>query len=80
MKRRVATVLDIEDSHLKPDKIQNGFKFFGASKVKMTICFHCGNEATKKAFIHETDAKGYSHTVIERYCNNCLPYYIIPAK
>jgi hypothetical protein len=80
MKRRLATVLDMEDSYLKPDKVVDGFKFFGASKVRITSCFHCGNEATKKAVIHQQDAKGFPYTVIERYCNACLPFYIIPAK
>jgi hypothetical protein len=80
MKRRLATVLDIEDSRLRPDKIVDGFKYFGASKIRITSCFHCGNEATKKAIIHKTDEKGYTYTLIERYCNSCLPFYIIPAK
>jgi hypothetical protein len=80
LKRRVATVLDMEDSRLRPDKIMDGYKFFGASKIKITSCFHCGNEATKKAIIHKTDEKGQSYTLVERYCNTCLPFYIIPAK
>ena len=80
MKRRTATLSDIPGSHLKPDKIVDGYKFFGASRDKMYTCFRCGTEATKRATIHEIDAKGYPYTVIERYCMTCLPYYIILAK